>query len=283
MQASDRDTDGVAIAANALSLAGGSIKAAADGTTDAVLTHGAVAADATRKVDGIGVVAPAVTGVSFAGSAPAGNTYRPGQAIPVEVRFSRPVTVTGSPVVDLTVGSATRAAPFFSIDGSGTTATFDYQVREGDEDTDGVSIAANAIRLAGGTIKGRDGVTDAVLTHAAVAADPSRKVGARVEGAAPAVSRMFFSSHPASGDTYQFGEAIRVEVVFDRPVTVTGSPQVGLTIGSGTAQAAFSSGSRSGISSLSFEYLVQPATWHTPPWPPTPIARWTAAGSPRPR
>ncbi len=259
VQASDRDADGIGIAANALGLSGGSIKAAADGTTNAVLTHGAVAASATRKVDGTLVVAPAVTGVSFAGAAPAGNTYRPGQAIQVEVRFSRPVTVTGSPVVDLTVGSATRAAAFFSVSSSGTTATFDYRVQDGDEDTDGVSIAANAIRLAGGTIKGADGVTDAVLTHAAVAADPSRKVGASVEGAAPVVSRLFFSSHPASGDTYQFGEAIRVEVVFDRPVTVTGSPQVALTIGSGTGAAVFSSGTRSGISSLSFEYLVQAA------------------------
>ena len=259
VQASDRDADGIAIAANALGLAGGSIKAAADGTTDAALTHAAVAADATRKVDGSLVVAPAVTGVSFAGSAPAGNTYRPGQAIQVEVRFSRPVTVTGSPVVDLTVGSTTRAAAFFSVGSAGTSATFDYQVQDGDEDTDGVSIAANAIRLAGGTIKGADGVTDAVLTHAAVAADPSRKVGASVQGAAPVVSRLFFSSHPASGDTFQFGEAIRVDVVFDRQVTVTGSPQVGLTIGTDTRTAVFSSDSRSDISSLSFEYLVQAA------------------------
>ena len=259
VQAGDRDADGIAIAANALGLGGGTIRAAADGTTDAVLTHAAVAADATRKADGSLVIAPAVTGVSFAGSAPAGNTYRPGQTIQVEVRFSRPVTVTGSPVVDLTVGSATRAAAFFSVGGSGTTATFDYQVQDGDADTDGVSIAANALRLAGGTIEGADGVTDAVLTHAAVPADSSRKVGARVQGAAPVVSRMFFSSYPASGDTYQFGEVIRVEVVFDRPVTVTGSPQVGLTIGTDTGPAVFSSGSRSGISSLSFEYLVQAA------------------------
>ena len=259
VQESDRDADGIAIAANALGLAGGTIKAAADGTTDAVLTSDAVAADATRKVDGSLVTAPAVTGVSFAGSAPAGNTYRPGQTIQVEVRFSKPVTVTGSPVVDLTVGSATRAAAFFSVSSSGTTATFDYRVQDGDEDTDGVSIAADAIRLDGGTIKGVAGVTDAVLTHAAVPADPSRKVGGSVQGTAPVVSRLFFSSSPASGDTYQFGEAIRVTVVFDRPVTVTGSPQVGLTIGNATGPAVFSSSSRSDISSLSFEYLVQAA------------------------
>ena len=259
VQESDRDADGIAIAANALGLDGGTITAAADGTTDAVLAHDAVAADAARKVDGSLVTAPAVTGVSFAGSAPAANTYRAGQTIQVEVRFSRPVKVTGSPVVDLTVGSATRAAAFFSVSSSGTTATFDYRVQDGDEDTDGVSIAPNAIRLDGGTIKNVAGVTDAVLTHAAVPADPSRKVGDSVRGTVPVVSRLFLSSSPASGDTYQFGEAIRVTAVFDRPVTVTGSPQVGLTIGTGTGAAVFSSSSRSGISSLSFEYLVRTA------------------------
>jgi hypothetical protein len=259
VQESDRDADGIAIAGNALGLNGGTIKAAADGTTDAVLTHDAVAADATRKVDGSLVTAPAVTGVTFAGSAPAANTYRAGQTIQVEVRFSRPVKVTGRPVVDLTVGSATRAAAFFSVSSNGTTATFDYRVQDEDEDTDGVSIAPNAIRLDGGTIKNVAGVTDAVLTHAAVPADPSRKVGDSIRGTVPVVSRLFLSSSPASGDTYQFGEAIRVTAVFDRPVTVTGSPQVGLTIGTGTGAAVFSSSSRSGISSLSFEYLVRTA------------------------
>ena len=58
VQAGDWDTDGVSIAANALSLNGGSIKASADGTTDADLTHAAVAADATRKVDGSRATTP---------------------------------------------------------------------------------------------------------------------------------------------------------------------------------------------------------------------------------
>ena len=44
--------DGASIGVNALTLNGGSIAAAADGTVNTVLTHDAVAADATRKVDG---------------------------------------------------------------------------------------------------------------------------------------------------------------------------------------------------------------------------------------
>ena len=52
VQATDRDEDGVGIPANALNLNGGTIKHVGDGTTDADLTHGAVPADPTRKVDG---------------------------------------------------------------------------------------------------------------------------------------------------------------------------------------------------------------------------------------
>ena len=46
----DADTDGIAIAADSLALNGGSIQA---GTTDATLTHAAVATDAGHTVDGV--------------------------------------------------------------------------------------------------------------------------------------------------------------------------------------------------------------------------------------
>ncbi len=51
VQAADRDEDGISIPANAMILNGGTITAA-DGTTDADVTHDAVAADPARKVNG---------------------------------------------------------------------------------------------------------------------------------------------------------------------------------------------------------------------------------------
>ena len=60
--------------------------------------------------------------------------------------------------------------------------SFDYIAKAADRDEDGVSIPASALALNGGTIRNAgDGTTDADLTHAAVAADPGRKVdGSRV-------------------------------------------------------------------------------------------------------
>ena len=52
VQADDLDTDGISIVASALTAAAGSIKDAADGTTDADLTHDALPADPARRVDG---------------------------------------------------------------------------------------------------------------------------------------------------------------------------------------------------------------------------------------
>lgn len=50
---------------------------------------------------------------------------------------------------------------------------FRYQVQAGDMDTDGISIAADALTLNGGSIVAAvDGTTRAVLTYAAVDADP---------------------------------------------------------------------------------------------------------------
>ena len=49
-------------------------------------------------------------------------------------------------------------------------------MQEADRDEDGISIAADALALDGGTITAADGATAADLTHYAVAADPAFKV-----------------------------------------------------------------------------------------------------------
>ena len=84
------------------------------------------------------------------------------------MRFDRAVRATGSPRVALTVGTQTRHATFSSW--GGQSLYFDYTVQERDRDEDGISIAANALSLDGGTIRAADGTTDADLTHGAVAA-----------------------------------------------------------------------------------------------------------------
>ena len=268
VQEADRDQDGISIAANSLSLNGGTVKAA-DGTTDADLTHGTVAADRRSKVNGGLITPPSVWGIAFDSSPARGTTYELGETIDVRVEFDRAVMVTGSPQVAMTIGSQTRQAVYSPSSRGPRYAHFSYAVQEGDRDDDGISIAANALALNERTIKhAGDRTTDADLTHGAVAANPTRKVNGNLV-TRPVVRAIYLDNHipPPTGDTYVRGERVRVWVEFDRGVTVTGRPLVALTIGSQTRQAIYSGHSTFTVPGavgtfvdehvLSFDYLVQ--------------------------
>ena len=237
---SDIDTDGVSVPAGSIALNGGTIEDA-DGDAAALLAHGAVAADATRIVDGT-LVPPALTGLAFTGAAlrdadgdETPETYRAGDVITVEATFDRAVTVeigNGTPSLALQVGSKTREAAYAS--GTGTaTLVFSYTVAGGDLDADGVSVAADAVSLGGGRIG--DSAGTATLTHDGLAADAARKVDA----VAPAVSgliRFRFSPRRTQHGTGIFyaGDVIRFTATFSEPVLVSGTPQVGFNVGAGT-------------------------------------------------
>ena len=253
VQESDRDEDGISIAANALVLNGGTIKGP-DGTTAADLTHAAVAAERGAKVDGSLVSPPAVRRISFISSLWRDYTYELGEPVEVVVEFHRAVTVTGSPQVALTIGGQIRHAAYSTSLGDDRYVHFSYTVQEGDQDEDGISIAANALLLNGGTIQAADGLTDADLTHAAVAPERVRKVDGSRAVTPPRVRAISFDSSPARGDTYELGETVEVVVEFDGAVTATGEPQVALTIGTQTRHATFSGW---GGRSLYFHYTVQ--------------------------
>ena len=252
VQEDDRDEDGISIPANALDLNGGTITAA-DGTTDADLTHASAGPDRDTKVDGSRTVTPPQVKAIYYDSSPTrGDTYELGETVEVIVEFDGGVEATGDPQVALTIGTETRYATFFGWS-SDNTLRFRYTVQTGDSDEDGISIPANALLLGGGSITGRDGTTEAVLTHPAMAAEPGPKVNGN-DVTAPSVTGIYLISSPARGDTYELGETVRVVVEFDRAVTETGDPQLALTIG-GEMRHATSAGW--GGDSLSFSYTVQ--------------------------
>ena len=120
-------------------------------------------------------------------SAGADGIYGDGDAIEVTATFDESVTVTGTPRIAFTLGTATKHLAYAS--GSpGTELVFTYTVASGDEDGDGIGIAANALENHGGStvVLTSDGSTPAVLNHAAVAASASHRVDARGAGAATA-------------------------------------------------------------------------------------------------
>ncbi len=254
VQKRDRDRNGISIPANALVLNGGPITAA-DGVTDADLTHAAIPGERGWKVNGRLVRPAAVQGVSFVSSPARDNEYELGETVEVRVDFDGGVQSTGTPRLALTIGTETRHATLYGLNDHfslHSSLRFKYAVQAADRDDDGISILANALALNGGTITAADGVTDADLTHTAVAERGPKMNGSLISP--PAVKRIYLISYFGSDDTYELGETLEVRVEFDRAVTATGNPQAALTIGSETRYAALSA---RGSESLRFEYTVQ--------------------------
>ena len=118
--------------------------------------------------------------------------YAAGDTIALSVTMSRPVTVVGpvpKPTVKLLVGAQEREAQLVRIDqpgwegvgggGRGDTLHFEYQVRAGEMDMDGVSVPANGLRLNGARLidAGPEGESrQATFTHAGAVHFPNHQV-----------------------------------------------------------------------------------------------------------
>ena len=258
VQASDSDTDGISIGANALTLNGGAINHALDETTAASLGLGTntITNSSGHKVDGTRLTAPVVTHV-WTSTPASDNTFERGEVIEVTLRFTRAVTVSGRPQLALGIGAQTRQANYHS--GTGTRGLrFRYTVQASDSDTDGISVAAGALTLNGGAINdARDGTTAASLglgTNTITNSSGHKVDGARAS-TAPVVTDAAMSTRPLSGSTYELGEVIEVVVTFNKEVDVGGTPQLALGIGTQTRQADYVSGT--GTRWLRFLYTVQ--------------------------
>ena len=123
---------------------------------------------------------PEVESLAVSSNPGSDQTYAAGDEIEVMVTFSETVKVTGTPRLTLRVGNRNRTAGYES--GTDTEAlVFAYEVADGDEDTNGVSVRANQLRLNGGTIKD-EAENAAELDHEALATP----AGHQVDGVRPA-------------------------------------------------------------------------------------------------
>ena len=125
--------------------------------------------------------AATVNDAAVTSSPAAGDTYLAGEAIGFTVAFTAPVTVTGTPTFAFMLGAAPRQAAYASGSESAE-LVFSYTVQAGDLDRDGISWDADALALAGGTIRlttdDANIVADAALAHAAEGAQAAHRVDA---------------------------------------------------------------------------------------------------------
>lgn len=195
---------------------------------------------------------PEVRQLAIGSSAGPDSTYSAGDRISVTVQFDAAVDVTGTPVLQIDVGGTTRRAAMWMHRGS--RVHFGYSVRAADDDPDGISIPAGAIKLAGGRINGTDGTAAALsLRGHAVANAPEH----RVDGAGvwpPSVASVSVTSNPGVDGAYNVGEVIEVTVEFDEVVFVEGLPTVAVRVGDESREAPYREGS--GTQRLTFTTRV---------------------------
>ena len=191
VQEGDLDLDGVSFGANAITLDGATVRDAAG--NDAVLTHRAVH-DGDFKVD---AAVPTVSSIAITSDPGEDLTYGTGDKIEVTATFNENVWVpiVGRsdmpglrwPQLELDIGGEAKTAEYQSV--TGAEVVFDYTVRAGDTEDNGISIGANKLSLNGGAIlddAGNNPISaelnlaelphDAVVPHDAVSDDAGHKV-----------------------------------------------------------------------------------------------------------
>ena len=240
IQATDYDSDGISVAPDALKLNGGTVTDSAGNDADLHLGEHAISNDPALKVNGRLDPAPVVTRLDILSTPASGDTYGRHEQILLRIFFNKPLVVSGSPRLALTIGTERRFAVVVTLAGvGGRIVDFKYQVQAGDHDSDGFSIAADALRLEGGSMRDRnDNDLDLSLAGYTVTNAPGHKVNGANE-TRPTVKHLGLSGIPQGDDeTFIRGDEIRVYLQFNRELVVTGSPTVALTIGTQVRQAS---------------------------------------------
>ena len=136
--------------------------------------------------------------------------------VSVTATFSEVVNVNtdnGTPTLTLVVGSDNRTATYTSGDNS-TALVFRYTIQSGDNDTNGISIGANALDDNSSTIRDRAGNIATDFTHSAVDNNSSYKV----DNTAPSVDNFTMN------DTeLKIGDNATVTLEFSEPVILFNS------------------------------------------------------------
>ncbi len=157
----------------------------------------------------------------------ADGTYGPGKPLDINITFNKPVSVTGTPYIPITlkIGLGTAATVNATyVNGSGPTdLVFRYTVNSGDQDSDGIELGSNpAITLGtGGIIKDQAAGLDADLNLNALPAT----TGVLVDGVKPTVSITSTAGSPTEVSP------IPVTITFSEAVTDFGLNDIAVTNG----------------------------------------------------
>jgi hypothetical protein len=239
----DDDSDGIEV--NQLILNGGTLNFNYKGTIMACDTTLQPTVISEIKADNTAPVTKSLTLTNLPGF------YHLGDYMTYLMEFEEPVYVTGTPRLQVNIGTG---GPIYAAYAGGSGSkfiSFSYQIANTHADLDGYTFTT-PIDLNGGKITDQVGNNANLSFTSIIAAAEALTDGPDFDGRVPYTLSV---NAPSSG-VYTAGQTLQFSVLFNRAVTVTGTPYLSLTIGQSTKQANYHSGS--GTSTLVFRYTVMP-------------------------
>ena len=198
-----------------------------------------IADQAGHKVD---TRAPQITAMRIISAPQQFGYYHAGERITARVDFSEPVTLgTGAPVLSMSLGDAAPrliAMEYRAVRAEDDFLLFGYTVQAGDEDHNGVGIAADALEITGGMVSDIAGNPLVPPDLSAFAFDNDARQ--KVDGGMPQVTGLSIISTPNARHWYGIGDEIEVEVLFSEAVLDdTENLNLTLTLDTGTVIAQY--------------------------------------------
>ena len=239
IQVGDEDHNGVSYDELVLAEGGRAVDVA---DNQAILTfpdHAILGDQAGHKVD---TRAPQITAMRIISAPQQFGYYHAGERITARVDFSEPVTVgAGIPVLSMSLGDAAPrliAMEYRAVRAQDDFLLFGYTVQAGDEDHNGVGIAADALEVTGGMVSDIAGNPLVPPDLSAFAFDNDARQ--KVDGGMPQVTGLSIISTPNARDWYGIGDEIEVEVLFSEAVLDdTENLNLTLTLDTGTVIAQY--------------------------------------------
>jgi|GEM_PF-6228500 len=195
----------------------------------------------------IDTIAPAVKSIELP-ELPESGIFKAGDKLTFALNLDEAVELAGGqPSLSLNIGGVSRSSEYVAADRDATKLVFAYTVQPGDLDADGISLGS-VVLGPGTTLK------DAAGNEADLALGTLDTASIKVDAVAPTVSQ---ASLPAPG-AYGAGRKLTVKLKLSEAVKVTGTPTLGLQIGSNARMAAYDAeASKEGEDILAFSYTIQ--------------------------
>jgi|GEM_PF-566605 len=223
VQANDLDNDGIQITGT-LDLNNGTINDAAGNAS--LLALNSVGATTGIIID---AVAPIISNVAV----PSDNTYKAGDTLDFIVNYNQAVLITGVPRITLTIGSLSSYAEYSGSTG-GSALLFRYVVQNGYFDNNGI-VTVSPVDLNSGSIKDAAG-NNAEITFNNIGLTSGININSTDFASVTSVNV------PAD-KIYVKGDTLKFDIQYNRSVSVTGTPEILVTIGDSVRYALTQSSS----------------------------------------